>query len=312
MPLTLGERIGSRDLTRDNKGPTAQFLYYAYRSFNELEVYNAVLAAAPLVYEGLVKRKCHVQHQGGGFWHGDVDYEWPEGVALVGQGIPGGGTGAGEGAQPPPDSSGTPSETQPLGVEFNFDTAGGTAHAVMSKNTVAKKGRGGIVVPDNKRAIGWTRDGKIEGTDIVAPKLEFSFSRKIASVSLLYIKRLRSTVGKMNDAPFLTFDVGELLFLGASGQYRDQEGWQVSFKFAAAENEAVVELVPGADGLKLLPADRTDGIVTVAKLGWEYVWVGFRDSIDAAAAVSLPLADYAYLERLYDFANFPVQLGWGA
>jgi len=297
MPaLKIIETRDSRELKLDNKGATALFKYMAYRSFDELAVHAAVLAYGPNTYTGLVKRSCEVAPLGGGCWNGQVLYEWPEGVPLVGQG--------GAGPKPSPDSSGTPGEHQALGFEFQFDTAGGTEHITRSLETVSRTAITGDpkanVAPDCKRVIGVTDDGKIAGCDVGTGKLEFSISRRLPFITLAYIKDLKFATYRTNFYTFLGFPAGSLLFLGASGQWRDHDGWTVNYKFSAAENETNIDV-------------RGDGKLTVpAKAGWDYLWLGYRDEKDFIAGRTVKRPYCAYVEKVYKTVDLKLYLGWGA
>ena len=88
----------------------------------------------------------------------------------------------------------------------------------------------------------------------------------------------------------LTFQAGELLFLGASGGKTQGSGqWSITYRFAAQPNRTNIAI----------------GDITVAaKKGWEYLWVRYQDMEDTAAkaVVKRPLA--AYVEQVYQTGNF--------
>ena len=80
-----------------------------------------------------------------------------------------------------------------------------------------------------------------------------------------------------------------MLFLGASGSKTGVEHWEIAFKFAASPN--VTNLDVG-------------GITVSSKKGWEYLWVRFRDADDAAAKSLVKRPAAAYVERVYESADF--------
>lgn len=286
MSLVVKETKDSRKLNLDNKGATAEFLYFAYRSFDELAVHTAVSNAGPATYQGLVKRSVNVQSLGGGFWNGNVLYEQPEGIPMPA--FTSGGS---------PDSD-TPGDNDPLGEEFAFDTSGGTAHITQAIDTVDFGTLPGLLVPNNKNVIGWTADGKVEGVDIGMGRLELTYSRRIPLVTLAYIDLLAQATFTTNAIEFLGKPNGELLFLGAGGQYRRQDGWTVTFKFGHIKNEENIDV-------------RGDGTLVVpAKKGWEFLEFGYRDEVENGRAISRPYV--YYLHKVYKATIFQNFLGWGA
>jgi len=179
---------------------------------------------------------------------------------------------------------------------FSFDTGGGTQHITQSLATIATHAAPGETAPDFGGAIGVTHDN-VEGVDITIPVYNFSETHYLSDgrVDQGYKLTLFRATGKVNDADFRGLDAGECLFLGASGSQRDGEDWEITFRFAAS---------PNVDKLSL------GGLGPIAKKGWEYLWVRYEDSEDAAAhtIVKRPLA--AYVEQVYQSADFS-QLGIG-
>lgn len=145
---------------------------------------------------------------------------------------------------------------------------------------------------DLKSAIGVTRDG-VEGTDVVVPKCEFTWTRQVKPVNLPYLRRIRSVVGKTNNARWRGFDKGELLYLGSTGQSGPGGVWTVAHKFAAGENLYAVRVTPT--------------LVLPRKGAWDYLWCtyGYKDD---TTVYSVPTA--GYVEQVYREANFAL-LGLG-
>ena len=107
-----------------------------------------------------------------------------------------------------------------------------------------------------------------------------------------YVTSLYNLTGCVNtdqvdlnvDGVELTFDPGELLFMGASGRKRGKDDWEVTLHFAASQNRFNFAV----------------GDITItSKLGWEYLWVRYEDRVDNAAKklVKVPVA--AYVEQVY-------------
>jgi len=168
---------------------------------------------------------------------------------------------------------------------FSFDTGGGTQHITQSLSTIAKYPAG---APDCKGAIGVTSDS-VEGVDITVPVYNFSETHylSLAAVTDAYKQTLFGLTGKVNTAAFRGFAIGEVLFLGASGSQRGTEDWEITFRFAASKNRT--GMVIGA-------------ITGIDKKGWEYLWVSYKDSIDANVKVKVPAA--VYIEQVYESGDF--------
>lgn len=184
-----------------------------------------------------------------------------------------------------------PYEGEPDETQYTFETGGSTAHITQSLATIARYAAAGQTAPDFKGAIGVNGD-TIDGTDITVPVYNFTETRKMfaSSVTGAYKLALFNCTGKVNNATFKGFAAGEVLFLGASGSKTGREHWEIAFKFAASPN--VVNLDVG-------------GTITVAsKKGWEYLWVRFRDVDDNAAKTLVKRPAAAYVERVYEAADF--------
>lgn len=285
MAVTVKETHDSRKIDLSKDRASVPFKYFAYRSNDETEIKNAVLAAAPLVYGNLIRSKYTGDPLGGGFWNAEVLFETSD---VSGTATDTGGGGGGDGAS--------------LGGEVSFDTAGGQVHITQSRTTVNQYARVGFTAPNTRQVIAWKMDGTIEGCDIVAPKLEFSIGKRASSISGAYVKQMAYATGKVNNATFLGFAAGELLFLGASGQFRGDEGWTLNFKFAVSKTEIDIDIIPPVAGVPQLR-------VTV-KSGWDYLWVGYDPEYDAAANKAPSLPYFANVEKVYEYIDFPSYLGF--
>ena len=182
-------------------------------------------------------------------------------------------------------------EGKPDDTQYTFETGGATTHTTQSLATVGRYAPAGQTAPDFQGAIGVNGDS-IDGTDITVPVYNFTETRKMlaSTVTGAYKLALFNATGKTNDATFKGFAAGEVLFLGASGSKTGYEHWELTFKFAASPNVTALDV---------------GGTITVAsKKGWEYLWVRFRDVDDAAAKTLVKRPVAAYVERVYESANF--------
>lgn len=329
MAIIVREGHNSRQFRVDNKGATLNWRGVAYGSANESAIFAAVFSSSelPASIAGLVPRSINGDHRGGGFWDVAVDFEVPEGVAIDGRG----------GVRPNSDPIKSPKSTDQLGSEFAFDASSGTVHITQSLYTAIMKAKAGKTAPNNRRAIGLTRDGKIEGCDRYSSKLEFTYTVRMEFITLDFVLSLRDLADKpVNHSKFLQFERGELLFLGATGQYRgststdtpedpDEEDttpdpWAITYKFAVAKNQETVAIssdlvLAAADRDPANPEDADADPVTEkiwAKLGWEYLHVGYaEETVPGNPPRSLPIAQYAYIEQIYGTSNFEDILGFG-
>lgn len=167
---------------------------------------------------------------------------------------------------------------------LEFDTTGGTQHITHSRQTIQRYGRN----VNYQNGIGVT-DTDIEGVDIVVPVFSFTKRRIIPTswMSDAYITTLYTMTGKTNNSTFWIFEAGELLFMGAQGGKKGYEQWEVSFKFAAS---------PNVTGLSV------GDISGIAKKGWEYLWVRYKESEDNGRLVKTP--ETVIIERVYNAGNF--------
>lgn len=173
------------------------------------------------------------------------------------------------------------------GVSWTLDRTPGTIGATGGIWMVAASG------PTYEGLIG-VEDGEIRGTDIIGPKMEWGRTVSLASVSVNTLKAWYGLIGKVNAKPFYHFAAGEVLYLGASGRYSNQERWSITHRFATALNR--INLQVGLD------------LVVPVKRGWEYVWVQYKPVVENGLAIRR--ASAAHIEELYGVEDF-VALGIG-
>lgn len=229
-----------------------------------VDLYDAVKTASPLTWQGLTRQRIEWTEYGDRTrtFQFTVHYSW----AL-------------------PESE----------IRWSFDTGGGNFKITASKATTRYARTGGIA-PDFQGAIE-VKDGRAEGVEITIPALKLTATYRHAPSSAVvnagnidtYINTLSSMTGTTNNATWLTRQRGELLFLGASGEYVPNQPFEVQYHFAYSKNAGSL----------------TIGEITgIVKRGHDYVWVLYEPSEDSAShkMVTSPLA--AYVERVYDESNF--------
>jgi len=178
---------------------------------------------------------------------------------------------------------------------FQFDTSGGTKHIVASKQTTQAYGTGAAKT-DNGGLIGVTGEGTVEGCDITIPVYNFSETHYIddSDVTQAYKVAIAKLTGKTNQATFKGFAAGEVLFMGASGSKRSHEDWQITFHFQVSPSFTI------ANGNAL-----TIGTITnVEKLGWEYMWIRYRQAPVGSLKMLGQVPVAVYCERVYDAGDF--------
>lgn len=296
MPAVCKELIGLT-LAADAKAPGGTTRYVVTGTSDPAEAQASVLAAAPTFATlsvpadagystGTVYRlKNDLREVGGGVWFAEVSYGLPDAVSVENPATVPPGTPA------PPQPSSQPGTTE-LGPEFSFSTTGGTAHVTQSKGTKLRKSFDPNLAqaPSHQRAIGVSRD-RVEGTDVVVGRIEWQVTVRKPAVTHEYVKTLARLTGTVSDGPFFGYDEEELLFVGASGQFRPGDGWHVTYQFHAGVTRD-------------LPITESYSMPNVAP--FDHVWVVYAQGTSGTAGVQTPL--YAYQERVYEKEAFS-QLG---
>lgn len=264
MPLTLTEKLDSR---KWNTGDNAsvEMVYILTGTSDDITAKNLISSSTPTSYNGLVRQSINLEPE----W---VDTTASDGrwLATVRYGV-----------------------RQPAEVgesSFSFDTGGGTQHITQSISTVNRYAAPGKTAPDFGGAIGVTHDN-VEGVDITVPVYAFSETHYLADsfVTPTYRGTLFSLTGKVNNGGFKGCAAGECLFLGASGSKRGTDDWEITYRFAASPNRTGITV---------------GGIGGISKKGWEYMWVRYADSEDAAAKAIVKKPVAVYIERVYEEGNF--------
>lgn len=186
--------------------------------------------------------------------------------------------------------------TEPLSAldSFEFDTSGGTQHITQSIETVATYGD---APADFDGAIG-VNDKSVDGVDIVVPVFNFSETHRFAEISNYYKGAIFNVTGKVNRDPFRGFAPGEVLFLGATGNKRDNTGetpWELAYRFSALANRN--DIYVGSIG-------------PITKRGWEYMWVRYADADDNVSKTLIKYPLSVHIEQVYQTVDFSL-LGIG-
>jgi hypothetical protein len=182
----------------------------------------------------------------------------------------------------------SPRETGDSAISFRIGST--SQHVTQSLSRIAKYPAG---APDCKGAINVTSDA-VEGVDIDLPAYEWSETHYIAAASVT--AQYRATLAAIKAAPinsgtFRGFAAGEVKFLGATGSKRGDADWEITFDFIQSPN---------------VTGRTIGGITGIAKTGWQYLWVLYKDAVDTGAAppklVKVPAA--VYIEQVYASSDF--------
>lgn len=242
-----------------------------------------VVATAPTTFQGLLIDNIDMTYLGGGCATSSVRYSSWMPVNT--------GTGVGDDpstSPPPPPPPPAPGEFEPIPSGFSFSISGVTEKITQSKLTISKTKRGGGVAPDNKKAIGITADGEVEGCEAIKPVFEWSVSRRFNYITMAYMKTVESLVGTVNHTTFYNWPAQSTLLLGVEGSSQNNGPLTISFKFRSGRNETDINIC--------------EGLTVPSKKAHEYLWVMYAPAPDNNLLIMQPIA--AYVERIYDLANF--------
>lgn len=177
-----------------------------------------------------------------------------------------------------------------------IDTTGGMARTTYATVQNAYP-RAGFTATNFGNAVD-VQDGEIRGVDIIVPALRLTVTAQIdfglLTSPVAYAKTIAAATGSMNNATFLDFAAGELLFAGATGPIIDDRNPTLTFEFIASQNFANLNI---------------GGFPSVTKRGHDYAWVSYRRVLDSSTnRLSVePVA--MYIAKVYgetDFGNFGI------
>lgn len=177
------------------------------------------------------------------------------------------------------------------GCTISVDTTGGTVNtqAAYSQTDYNAPGE---VAPDFGTSINVDADGNPMGVSKIIPSMKISVKAKIAAAYVTtpcdYAQILYECTGKVNDAAFLCFDAGEVLFLGATGDLVSEDP-VLNFSFEISPNVTAYSI---------------GGIGGITKDGHDYIWFSFKQSQDAATNLKVSTPRAAYVSKVYEEADF--------
>ena len=265
MSATATELAESREITT-GRNPSAELTYFVQGATAEADALSAVSAAAPSIFQGLVRQSVSVAPIGDpsedGNWRGTARYGSANFTA--------------------------PRETGES--VYAYDTGGGSRNLKTSLSTTsyptgAAPNHGGLIN---------VRDGEVAGVDAVVPVFNFQETHYLSNVAAgsTFRTAVYNLTGKVNNATFKGLSAGECLFLGASGTVRgNDEDWEITLRFAASPNRS---------GLTIA------GISGISVGGWQYVWVETKREEQTISGETrlVDVGQFVHVETIYDSGDF--------
>jgi hypothetical protein len=173
---------------------------------------------------------------------------------------------------------------------FSFDTQGGTAKMYSPKQRMGIYPAPGKSAPTRQYAIGET-DHDVEGVEVVIPQLKFTEKHTLPynAVDREYIVSLARLTGTVCAGSFRLFDIGEVLFVGASGSKEPMKDPEISFSFVASQNATDLQI---------------GDITGITKRGHDYLWIRYCDQSDDDAHTMVKTPEYVFVEQVYDYRDW--------
>jgi hypothetical protein len=297
MAGRLLELKGSGDFTRGPGMIDGKGLAIIIDAADQTEAESIALAYFP-AWVGLIPRaSAKITDQGGDMYLVEVDYK---------NAIP---TSTGPGNPPanarPPGAG--KNNTDLLTRDMTFSTGGATKKKMSSIATrYLLSANPAEQAPSFGNLIGVTKDGKVEGCEVIAPMCDFTITKRFQSLSLGWFRTMMDTIATTNDADWLGMYAGEVLFKGCDGHYKDGDPnpWTVTAKFNYSRNMTRGDS-PNIDDMLTI-----GGIQIPDVDGHEYVWVSYLTKKDTITFNGAPLncpieyPRWAYVETVYGESPF--------
>ena len=253
------------------ESPSAELDYVIIGTNDMTQAELALVAESPVFLGSLGRREWHVEQTGPLMFDGFVSY--------------------GSGDKPEKKQIGQASKSWEIGFKQE------RVYQSLDTTIYHEDGR---PAPSFGGAIGVSKDG-VEGVDVPTPTKAWS-EKWVISLAQFYSGDYEQQLWQVakapvNNAPFRGHLAGEVLFRGATGDPRDEESAEVSFKFEASPN--LTDLVFGT-------------LTGIEKRGWEYIWPLYEDEEDDDAKLIVQVPRAAYVEqviRTSDFANLGIGTG---
>jgi hypothetical protein len=262
--MSVFELVGQE--TSEGKDPRGRQVWRIHDVTTATTARGVAWAAAPVVFDGLLKQDAQVKELGNDQWDVDVTY---------------GKTGSGDEAD----------------ISWSFDIGTSQLHITQALEHVESFVASGDP-PDHKGAIGVVEDGfggkKNEGCDVIIPVFTWEETHNLLPTlvaSYAWIRAMELMVAHINFTRFRVWEKGELLLLGISGQHASlyEKRVPVTYKFASSRTKTGMTI---------------GDIKSIDKEGHNYLWIEYerKEDTDSDTLTNRPLA--VHVERVYDYAEF--------
>ncbi len=284
--MKIVEAHNSRSFEYGAQGGRLTWRGNLWHSDDEVEVYEYVAEETPLVLAGFIRQNIRPEPVGGGVWAVEVEY---------------GTSGVGGGDQPVGapalDPTAPESDDEPLKSGFAFQVEPYSFKLTQSLKTTKYARTGYEPARDHRGAIGVDKDGQVQGCE-VPPRASATWTRTVYRpvLGFGYFRVLLECAGKTNSRAWYGFAPGNLLYMGAEGQFTEGEGWSITHKFAAEPTRNNIVIVPG-DTPALPPR-----LAVATKRGFDYLWVQYEDVMEGGKSTTQATA--AYVERVLEEIDF--------
>ena len=302
MSITVEEQVDSREYSGALLERQIRRLYVIRGTSDDAAAYTALLTEAGETYQdldrydvGLRPEYTEDNNLVPGVWRGTVTYITPEMLEFnIENQVP----------EEPPEPGEGPGEAPPLYCRKGFDFSTVVANRRWTLQRINRSTTPDA--PDTDGAVGV--DGqRILGADIQIPVMVENFRVIIPNSDFESVKAgLASQVGKVNDAEFLDYSAGEVLFMGMSGGQEyirlpinpaGDLDWQlmmaVDFRYAISPGYQIPDFP--------VVVNMESG---TAVQGWDYFWASWKDAnADSNQDFVLPTLTGAYVDRVYDRAS---------
>lgn len=262
----------------------------------ETALINAIISDTGFFWYNLSLKEVSFKELGNSLYTASVDwvYEVPDAAAQSPTDSPGPTDGPG-GTAPSGTPIGVSSAADFFGVDVSFEVGGRPPKLTTSYNVLSGEKAGGGAAPNHGTLLHWNKDtNEVDGLEVDDPDTVMTVDRLFDRISMNDIKLWESARWKKNDATFWGRDAGELVLMGFSVPKADANGRRlVVFRFGLRPNVTIDAERLRNDAGKELPT------ANVSKDGWDYLEIGYENSFDATAGVTVAKPAWYRVHELF-------------
>src|SRR5262245_23236190 len=208
MPAYLKELKGSGDFTRGAGTIKGQGLGIVFDAASHEEAESLALAYFGDPAYGVPRSDWTVTDRGGNIYDVVVNYESRVPTAND----PAAGEPPASTRPEPPGGGGGGGNASALSRDLTFSTGGATRRMLYSIQTRHKLSAvPAEPAPDFGNLIGVTKDGKVEGCEVIAPSADFTITKRFPTLTLGWFRNMLDLIACTNSADWLGMYAGEVL-----------------------------------------------------------------------------------------------------